>query len=506
MYARVRTASLYGLYCESCWVEVDVENGLPSFSIVGLANQSIKEAKERIYAAIRNSGFEFDQRRITVNLTPANRKKEGSHFDLPIALGFLLSTRQLKGDLQSCAFLGELTLDGRLVPVDGILPMLIELYRQGVRQVVIPAENLKEAVLVRGMEIIPAQDLASVVFHISGDDPMAPAAEEERAGDPSASAVPDFADILGQESIKRAAQIAAAGLHGMLMVGPPGAGKTMICKRIPGILPPLSYEEQLEVTQIYSVAGELSPDHPLIQHRPFRAPHHSSSAAALIGGGGRPRPGEISLAHNGVLFLDELPEFSAHVLDMLRQPLEDGFVSINRASGRCIFPASFMLVAAMNPCRCGYWGDGQRSCTCTQSDRQRYMGRVSGPLLDRIDMHVRVERVPYEEIAAQGRSEISSEKLREGVMRAFAIQKKRYEGTSIRYNSDLTPEWIGVYCKLDEAGETLMGQAFARWHLSARSYHRILRLARTIADLAGSENIETEHLLEAFSYRQTAEE
>ena len=511
MYARVMTAGLYGLSGEPGWVETDVENGLPGFFMVGLADQAIREAKERIRSAILNVGHKFPDKRITVNLTPANKRKEGSHFDLPIAIGLLLASESVlcRGDLSGTAFLGELTLDGRVSGCDGILPMVIGLQRCGVRRVVLPKANAAEAGLVKGMEIVPVQTLgAAAEFLEGGLSEIAFVAEGYRERD-MASPVPDFSDIRGQHAVKRAAQIAAAGGHGLLMIGPPGTGKSMVGKRIPGILPPLTYEEQLEVTQIYSVAGLLDPQRPFLTERPFRAPHHNLSAAALAGGGTNPKPGEISLSHCGVLFLDELPEFAPSALECLRQPMEEGQITISRSGGRCTYPARFMLVAAMNPCRCGYYGDPVRVCTCSESDRKRYIGKVSGPLLDRIDMHVAVERIAYQEIRGGTALDVgncrerpvSSAELREGVMRAVERQKARYEGMPVANNASLTPRLTEEFCPLDSSCSQLMESAFRRYHLSARSYHRVLRTARTAADLDGSDAICREHLLESLSYR-----
>lgn len=507
MYSRVLSASLYGLSGEETWVEVDVESGLPVFNIVGLANQSIKEAKERIHAAVMNCGFDFESHRITVNLTPANKKKDGSHFDLPIAIALLMSTGQLKphkGEKKGpvTAYLGELTLDGRLSAVEGVLPMIIGMQKRGVKRVVIPAGNLPEAELVRGMEIIAASTLTQVTEHISGMDIIDPIVADGRVSMPENVEISDFSDIRGQELVKRAAQVAAAGMHGMLMIGPPGVGKSMIGKRIPGIMPPMTYEEQLDVTQIYSAAGALSEKRPMISERPFRAPHHSMSPAALTGGGSKPVPGEISLAHRGVLFLDELPEFESRTLDMLRQPMEDGEVSIVRVNGKCSYPARFMLIGAMNPCRCGNYGDAKRQCTCSESSRKRYISKVSGPLLDRFDIHVSMERIDFEDISALEGGGRTSAQIREEVIKAAEIQRKRYEGLGISCNSQLTPSLIKEFCRLDDGGRQLIRDAFIKWKLSARSYHRILKVARTIADLDGSENIERVHLLEALSYRQ----
>ena len=511
MYARIMTAGLYGLSGEPTWVETDVENGLPGFFMVGLANQSIREAKERIRSAILNGGYRFPDKRITVNLTPANKRKEGSHFDLPIAVGLLLATEALlcRGDLSGTAFLGELTLDGRVLACDGVLPMVIGLQKYGIRRVVLPKENAAEAGLVKGMEIMPVGTLGEAAEFIEGGLQLESFVAEGYRPPEERSAELDFADIRGQNAVKRAAQVAAAGGHGLLMIGPPGTGKSMVGKRIPGILPPLTYEEQLEVTQIYSVAGLLDPQRPFLTERPFRAPHHNLSAAALAGGGTNPRPGEISLSHSGVLFLDELPEFTPAALECLRQPLEDGQITIARTGGRCTYPARFMLVAAMNPCRCGYYGDPLRACTCNESDRKKYTGRVSGPLLDRIDMHIAVERVAYQEIRGglplsapgKGDAPVSSAVLREGVMKAVRVQKDRYQGLSVINNASLTPKQTEEYCALDRACAKLMETAFRRYSLSARSYHRILRTARTVADLEESGPIREEHLLEALSYR-----
>ena len=510
MYARVLTAGLYGLSGEPTWVETDVENGLPGFFMVGLADQAIREAKERIRSAILNGGHKFPDKRITVNLTPASKRKEGSHFDLPIAMGLLLASEAVlcRGDLSSTAFLGELTLDGRVLGAGGVLPMVIGLQKSGVRRVVLPKENAAEAGLVKGMEILPVETLSEAAEFIEGGLSAASFIAEGYVPPEDAESILDFADIRGRQTVKRAAQVAAAGGHGLLMIGPPGTGKSMVGKRIPGILPDLTYEEQLEVTQIYSVAGQLDPQKPFLTQRPFRAPHHNLSAAALAGGGTNPKPGEISLSHCGVLFLDELPEFAPAALECLRQPLEDGQITIARAGGRCTYPARFMLVAAMNPCRCGYYGDPVKTCTCNESERKKYIGKVSGPLLDRIDMHVAVERVAYREIrsgpylkAEKGDPPISSAMLREGVVRAVEMQKKRYQGMPIRNNASLTPQQTERYCPLDSACSRVMEAAFSRYSLSARAYHRILRTARTIADLEESGAIREAHVLEALSYR-----
>ncbi len=505
MYSRVLTCGLYGLCGEPSWVEVNVENGLPNFMVVGLANRSIMEAKERIHSAVGNCGYKFPDKRVTVNLTPANKRKEGSHFDLPIAVGTLAASGAIKiaRRAEDIAFLGELTLDGRLAAIEGVLPMVIGLRKHGIRRVVIPPANLAEAFLVKDVEIYCARDLGELAGYLSGRMPPPLQAPKSRELPRPAEGL-DFSDIRGQEAVKRAAQIATAGAHGMLMIGPPGVGKSMVGKRIPGIMPPLSYEEQLEVTQIYSVAGQLSEFSPLVRKRPYRAPHHSMSAVALAGGGSLPKPGEISLSHCGVLFLDELPEFSAQALQTLRQPMEDAKVTISRINGSYTYPANFMLVAAMNPCRCGYYGDPVKPCKCTESDRLRYIGRVSGPLLDRIDLHVAMERTVYEDISgARSGDEVSASSgvLREGVIRARDMQKRRYAGLGINTNAQLGPAQIDSFCRLDSECRGIMEAAFSRYAMSARSYHRTLKVARTVADLAQSEEIRKEHLLEALSYR-----
>mgnify|MGYP003315401762 CR=1 FL=1 len=509
MYARVLTASLFGLSCEKTWAEVDCENGLPGFSVVGLANQAIKESRERIKSAIINCDYEFPTSKITVNLTPANIKKDGSHFDLPIALALLISAdiakvkdydnSLAKGNI---ACIGELSLDGKVNPVDGALSMIIGLQKEGVTRIIIPKGNFSEARLVKGMLLYPVETLKDAIDHITGYVPIKPFEADGLDESSSGALIPDFSDIKGQEMVKRAAQVAAAGMHGMLMLGPPGVGKSMVGKRIPGIMPPLSYKEKLEVTQIYSVAGLLSEKRPMISERPFRSPHHSISGISLVGGGTYPSPGEISLAHNGVLFLDEFPEFKMQTLDMLRQPLEDGEVSIVRINGKVTYPSRFMLVAAMNPCRCGYYGDPVKPCTCTATERERYIGKISGPLLDRIDIHVVMERIIYEDIATHKNIKTTDTKtLREKVMVANKIQEERYKKLSIDYNSQLTPKLIEKFCGLDNNSKSLMEAAFSRWNMSARQYHRILKVSRTIADLDESENIKEGHLLEALNYR-----
>ncbi len=502
MYANVLTASLYGLEAEISRVELDSENGLPNFTVVGLANQSIKEAKERIHSAVINCGYSFPPCRITVNLMPAGRRKKGSHYDLAIALGLLMCTGQLAPQGEAPACFGELSLDGGVRGVEGLLPMMTGLKKLGVNRFMVPAENLAEAKLVKGAAVTAVSSLAEAADHLSGFKTLPEITADGSVPETLGRSIPDFSDIRGQEAVKRAAQLAAAGRHGLLMIGPPGIGKSMVGKRIPGIMPPMSYDEMLDVTRIYSVAGELKAGRPMVTERPYRAPHHSLSSASLVGGGGWPRPGEISLAHCGVLFLDELPEFSAHTLDNLRQPIEEGEVSIIRVSERCVFPCDFMLVAAMNPCRCGWYGDPVKKCSCSETDRKRYVSRVSGPLLDRIDIHAVMERIVYEQLDIGGEaSPVDSAYLRAGVERAEAVQRERFKGKEPCRNGRLSPDQIKKYCALDAECSEIMKLAYARLNLSARSYHRVLRVARTAADIDENENIRAEHLLEALSYR-----
>ncbi len=503
MYARVLSACLFGLDCEKVRVESDIENGLSSFNLVGLANRAIKESKERIRAAVLNSGYDFPDTRITVNLTPAGVQKEGSHFDLAIALSLLASSGQLEylEKFDDMAFLGELTLNGNISPVDGVLPMVIGLRERGVKKIMLPKGNINEARLLSDMEFYPAATLNEAVDHIEGrkkigKDRGSPEYRKKRA------IAEDFSDIKGQETVKRAAQIAAAGFHGMLMIGPPGVGKSMIGKRIPGIMPEMTYEQMLEVTQIYSISGQLNEERPVIFERPFRNPHHNTTAVSLVGGGNYPRPGEVSLAHNGVLFLDELPEFSAKLLESLRQPLEDGKLTIVRASGKCTFPSRFMLVAAMNPCRCGYYGDPNRKCSCTESERLRYISKISGPLLDRIDLHIAMQRPTYVELnEGSERKIIDSASLKEGIATAVEIQKRRYVDEHLDSNSALSASMIRKYCVMTDDAESVLKTAFTKFRLSARSYHRLIKVSRTVADLGKSSAIQKEHVLEALSYR-----
>ena len=499
MLGKVTSFALVGLESTLVSVEVDISRGLPSQTIVGLPDPAVRESSERVRAAIVNSGLVFPRARLTVNLAPADLRKEGPAYDLPMALGILLATEQVKGDLSKAGLVGELSLDGEVRSVTGVLPMAAAAQELGLATLYVPVANAAEAALVEGLEVIPVASLASLVGHLHGYTPIRP--YQAPAADAQAPLYSvDLRDVKGQEHVKRALEVSAAGSHNVLLSGPPGAGKTLLARAVPTILPSMSLEESLAVTKIYSVAGMLPGDTPLIRHRPFRAPHHTVSYAGLVGGGNVPRPGEISLSHRGVLFLDELPEFGTKLLEMLRQPLEDRKLTISRSSGSVTFPANFMLIAAQNPCPCGYFGDPVKECTCTPAMVTRYQKRISGPLLDRIDIHIEVPRVEYERLSDDRFGEASAA-IRERVEGARERQARRFAGTPLLTNADMGPAEVRIYCPLDEGGRALLRAAMQQLQMTARAYHRILKLARTIADLAGSERIQTVHLAEAIQYR-----
>ncbi len=503
MLAKVFSSAVSGLDAIPIEVEVNVvPSGFPAFIIVGLPDKGVKEAAERVRAAIKNSGADFPARRITVNLAPADLPKEGSSYDLPIAVGMLLATEQLQADISTSMFMGELSLDGRLRHTNGILPQAVLAKQQGIKNFFVPVMNAKEAALIADITVYPVETLTQLFLHLPQQVPI----KRQNPTDITTFATEkttsyDLKDIQGQEGAKRSLQIAAAGGHNMLLKGPPGSGKTLLARTIPSILPSLTFDEILEVTKIYSISGMLHKDN-LLTKRPYRSPHHTTSYVGLIGGSANPKPGEISLAHRGVLFLDELPEFPRIVLEALRQPLEDGFISISRAQGRVAFPAKFMMIAAMNPCPCGFLGDPTHECTCSSMQVLHYQKKISGPLMDRIDIHIEVPAVKVDKLIAQHPTHIeTSEDVRKHVQKARDIQTKRFEKTTTMSNAEMTSRDVKEYCKLDEASAELMKIAVDKMKLSARSYYRMLKLARTIADLAESEEIKQTHIAEALQYR-----
>ena len=500
MVVTVRSLGLSGICGYEVSVECFLSGGLPAFDVVGLPDAAVREARERVRAAVKNCGAKFPVSRITVNLAPAGQKKAGTVYDLPIFVGILAAGGDLPPLPPDAAFLGELSLTGALRGVTGVLPMALAAREAGIRQLFVPAENAAEATLAQGLTVYGVPDVEALTAHLRGEAPLSPAPvwqpEAEEGG------LPDLRDVMGQENVKRALEIAAAGGHNLLMIGSPGAGKSMLAKRLPSILPDLSREEALAVSGVWSVAGLTDPRRPLLTRRPFRAPHHTASASAVAGGGPAMRPGEISLAHNGVLFLDELPEFRRDVLEALRQPLEDGTVTVSRAGGTLQLPARFQLVCAMNPCRCGWRGHPSGRCTCSDREVERYVEKISGPLLDRIDLHVTVPSVEYEAMRRRETPE-SSAVVKARVDEARAVQTARFAGTDTACNAQMAPDQVGRFCRLDDAGDALMQAAFARMGLTARSHDRVLRVARTIADLDGAAEIGPAHLAEAIQYRNT---
>lgn len=499
MYAKVKSLGIFGMDAFGVTVECDLSTGLPRFDLVGLPDAVVKESRERVRATIKNCHLTFPSSRITVNIAPADIKKEGSLYDLPVFISILKASGQLKGGTDDYAFIGELSLDGEIRRVNGALPMLIKARDMGIKAVFIPKDNELEGSILSGIDVLPVKNVLEVMKHISGEEPVAACCNPEIDNIRSEYTV-DFSDVKGQYLAKRALEIAAAGGHNCIMVGPPGTGKSMLAKRLPTILSDMTFEEKLETTKLYSIAGKIPEGKAIISERPFRSPHYTTTAQALMGGTSSLHPGEVSLAHNGVLFMDEFPEFDRRAKESLRQPIEDGVISISRAVGSVTYPSRIMLVAAMNPCPCGFFGHPTKECTCTPAAKKRYHDKLSGPILDRIDLHIEVAPVDYDRLSSKEQGECSAD-IKKRVDAAREIQRKRFEGTDISCNADMTPKMTKQLCVLTKEADEILRLSFERLGMSARAYDKILRISRTIADLDNSEIIDANHIAEALQYR-----